>query len=368
VRPVRILDFPSIWVLFLCQSAAVAAAQTQPTTTATETCALQKGNALARISCEDATAARFLDRTNKAVQVLTKIIPQGARPALRAHQIRWEIYADSWLSPLPDKPDAARCSSPRALLFQRLETLEKAVLTLRESKPKSLDLCYDNGACIEPGAVNSEMICETLFLGMEGVPANAEPIVVQLLGQWTADGRPFETRINKSMGSKEPCETVSETALVEYVRGGYVTVRNRQGDTCNPQGGSEQLTTFDLRSGRALSIRDFTSNPKTLLNILRKQKEADVLQALLKNQLSKEKTHPHIEPAECAQLQFASLNDVSVHVTGDGLRVNRLFKKPPRELSSCQFKVEEGISPSTMAQLLRLQKGSPASGLLRYFK
>lgn len=331
-------------------------------------CTQKSENALARIACEDPTAARFLDRTNKAIKVIHRMIPDGAKPALKAHQIRWELYADSWLSPLPNKPGSMRCSSPRALLFQRLDALEKTVLNLRESKPKSIDICYDNGACIEPGTVNSEMICETLFLGMENVPANAEPLVVKLLGQWTSDGRPFETRITKSMGKKEPCETVSETSLVEYLRGGYVTVRYRQGDTCNPQGGSEQLNTFDLRSGRTLTIRDFTSDAKTLLKILNKSKEAIVLQALLKNQLSNGNTRPHIEPSECASLPFARLNEVSVHVTSDGLRVSRLFKKPPRELSSCQFKVEEGISPSTMAQLLRMQKSSPASGMLRYIK
>ncbi|NBX17341.1 MAG: hypothetical protein EBR09_08245 [Proteobacteria bacterium] len=366
MRRICTISLPVICGFFVLQQPARAEETLLPPLT--EDCALQKGNALARIRCEDQTADRFLDRTHKAFQILTKMIPQGARPALKAHQIRWELYADSWLSPLPDKPQSMRCSSPRAMLFQRLETLEKAVVTLKESKPKSLDLCYDNGACVEPGAVNGEMICETLFLGMEGVPPNAEPIVVNLLGQWTANGRPFETRINKSMGGKEPCETVSETALVEYVRGGYVTVRNRQGDTCNPQGGSEQLTTFDLRTGRALSIRDFTSNPKALLNLLRKQKEAEILQALLKQQIGADRSNVHIEPSECAQLQLTSLNEVSVHVTADGLRVNRLFKKPPRELTSCQFKVEEGLSPSTMGQLLRMQKNSPAAGLLRYIK
>lgn len=331
-------------------------------------CAQITNQPISRIACEDPTAARFLDRSEKAIKAIDKLIPEGARPALRSHQKRWELYADAWFSPLPGKTESIRCSSPRALLFQRLDALEKAAVSIRESKPKSVDICYDNGACLEPGAVNTEMICETIFLGMEGVPANAEPLVVKLLGKWTAEGRPFETQITKSMGSKEPCETVSETSLVEYLRGGFLTVRYRQGDTCNPQGGSEQLITFDLRSGRMLSINDFSTTPEMLLKLLRQKNEADVLQALLRKQLHGDDVKPHIEPAECAKLPFATLGEVAIHVTGDGLRVNRLFKKPTREMASCQFKVEEGISPSTMAQLLRLKKNSAAAGMLRYIK
>lgn len=354
---------PMVFFILLKANTSAFAAQSK-----TEDCSQYSGQSLAKIACEDQTASRFLDRVDKALKTLDKAIPEGARPALKAHQKRWALYADSWLSPLADKPNSMRCSSPRALLFQRVDSLEKALLTLRESKPRSLDLCYDNAACLEPGAVNTEMICETLFLGMEDVPTNAEPIVVKLLGQWTSERRPFETRINKSMGEKEPCETVSETALVEYLRGGYVTVRYRQGDTCNPQGGSEQISTFDLRTGRMLTIQDFAKSPEQMLQLLNKSKQADVLQALLRKQLNREDKRPHIEPSECAQLPFAKFNELAVHVTSDGLRVNKLFKKPPRELASCQFKVEEGISPSTMAQLLRNVKSSPANGMLRYVK
>lgn len=331
-------------------------------------CSKYTGQALAKIGCEDTTAARFQDRIAKASKALERLVPAGAKPAVRAHQQRWELYADSWMSPIPGKPESIRCSSPRAMLFQRLDALEKAVVSIRESKLKSVDICYDNGACLEPGSVNTEMICETVFLGMDGVPANAEPLIIELLGKWTAEGRPFETRITKSMGPKEPCETVSETSMVEYLRGGYVTIRYRQGDTCTPQGGSEQLNTFDLRSGRTLLIQDFAPNAQALLNIIRKRNEAPVLQALLRKQLAGDNFRPTIEPTECAQLPFANLNEVAVHVTSDGLRVNRLFKKPPRELASCQFKVEEGITPSTMAMLLRMKKNSPASGMLRYVK
>ncbi|MEN9826452.1 MAG: hypothetical protein RI953_2197 [Pseudomonadota bacterium] len=364
----NVLRIISASVALAAQFVPAARAMALTSTPKPSECAQITNQPISRIACEDPTAARFLDRSEKAIKVLDKLIPEGARPALRAHQKRWELYADAWFSPFPGKPDSIRCSSPRALLFQRLDALEKSVLSIRESKPKSIDICYDNGACLEPGSVNTEMICETIFLGMEGVPSNAEPLVVKLLGQWTAEGRPFETQITKSMGNKEPCETVSETSLVEYLRGGFLTVRYRQGDTCNPQGGSEQLNTFDLRSGRMLSINDFSNSPESLLKLLRQRNQADVLQALLRKQLYGEDVKPHIEPAECAKLPFATLAEVAIHVTGDGLRVNRLFKKPPRELASCQFKVEEGISPATMAQLLRLRKASPAAGMLRYIK
>ncbi|MEY3902296.1 MAG: hypothetical protein RL189_1602, partial [Pseudomonadota bacterium] len=372
IAAVRILLRHSLTIVsLLCLTSRPALGNQTPQITQpqdTPDCSQFSKQALPRIACEDPTAARFLTRIRGALKGLDKVISPGAKPALAAHQNRWEVYADSWLSTLPDKPNSMRCSSPRALLFQRMDALEKAILSIRESRPKSIDVCYDNGACLEPGSVNTEMICETIYLGMENVPANAEPIVVKLLGQWTAEGRPFETRIIKSMGAKEPCETVSESSLVEYLRGGYVTIRYRQGDTCNPQGGSEQLNTFDLRSGRTLQIQDFAVSPQALLTLLRQRKEADVLQALLRKQLLGDDSRPHIEPTECAQLPFATFNELAIHVTGDGLRVNRLFKKPPRELASCQFKVEEGISPSTMAQLLRGKKTSPASGMLRYVK
>lgn len=372
LREVVILNSRTLLLAFIfghtLSTAPISSANESAETGAAANCRQYSAQALKRIACEDPTAARFLQRIATAERALDKVLPAGSRPALKAHQKRWELYADSWLSALPNKPDSIRCSSPRAFLFQRMESLEKALLSHREARSKSIDICYDNGACLEPNAVNTEMICETLFLGMDGVPANAEPLVVKLLGDWTAEGRPFETRITKSMGSKEPCETVSETSLIEYLRGGYVTVRYRLGDTCNPQGGSEQLNTFDLRSGRTLTIQDFTQNPQALLDLLKQRKEADVLQSLLRKQLAGDDSRPHIEPAECAKLTFAQLNEVSVHVTGDGLRVNRLFKKPPRESAACQFKVEEGISPSTMAQLLRMRKSSPAAGMLRYIK
>ncbi|NBO38020.1 hypothetical protein EBU99_05500 [bacterium] len=330
------------------------------------------GQAINAVACADPTSARFLARTAKAIKMLERVIPTGARPALRSHQNKWELFADAWLASnqtagSSSGPLTSRCSSPRALLFQRMDTIEKAIATVRETKPKSVDLCYDNAACLEPGATNTEMICETIHLGIEGVPANAEAIVVNLLGQWVAQGRPFETHIIKSSRNQEPCETVSENTMVEYIRGGFVTVRTRQGDTCNPQAGSEQIATYDLRSGRALTIADFANSPAELLAILRKRKEGDVLQSLLRLQINGDKTRANIEPAECAQLPFTTLNDVNVHFTSDGLRINKLFKKTSRELASCQFKVEEGLSPSAVAQLLK-GKSTPASALLRYIK
>lgn len=336
--------------------------------TAASKCKQKPDSGFATVACQDAIAARFLDRMRGSLKTLDKFIPEGARPALSAHQKRWELYAESWLLPLLGKPHQLRCSSPRAFIFQRLDSIDKALTSIRENKPKSVEICYDNAACLEPGAVNTETICETLFLGLEGIPANTEPLVVSLLGQWTAEGRPFETRMTKSMVGQEPCETVSETGMIEYLRGGFVSVRYRQGDTCNPQGGSEQLSTFDLRSKQILLISDFSVSPESFLNVLQRRKEAEILQALLQFQLTGRSADVHIEPSECAKLSFAHFNDVGVHVTSDGLRVNRLFKKPPRELASCQFKVEEGISPSTLAELLRLKKTSRASGMLRYIK
>jgi hypothetical protein len=334
-------------------------------------CSSFSGKAIDKIACSDTTASRFLNRMAKAQKALEKAAPPGARPALRSHQARWESFADAWLtsnSADPKSPAAApRCSSPRALLFQRMDSLEKAIVTLKENKPKTLDLCYDNAACLEPGATNTEMICETIHFGVERVPANAEPIVVTLLGEWVAKGRAFETHITKSMRNSEPCEMVSEKTMVEYLRGGFVTVRTRQGDTCNPSAANEMIQTFDLRTGRALKISDFTSSPASLLALLMKRKEGDVLQALLRKQLSNDATRPHIEPGECAELPFTNLSDVNVHVTSDGLRINKLFLTPPPELAPCQFKVEEGLSPGTIAQLLK-GRTSPASGMLRYIR
>ncbi|MBM3382954.1 MAG: DUF1311 domain-containing protein [Betaproteobacteria bacterium] len=335
-------------------------------------CSSFSGKALDKIACADPTAARFLNRLAKAQKALEKAAPAGARIALRSHQSRWELFADAWLaanSPADPKSSAAapRCSSPRALLFQRMDSLEKAVLTLKENKPKTLDLCYDNAACLEPGATNTEMVCETVYMGVEGVPANAEPIVITLLGEWVAKGHTFETHVTKSLRNSEPCELVSEKTMVEYLRGGFVTMRTRQGDTCNPLAANEMIQTFDLRSARALKISDFTTSPAALLALLKKRKEGDVLQALLRHQLNGETTRPNIEPGECAELPFTTLNDVNIHVTSDGLRINKLFKKAPPELAPCQFKVEEGLSPGTMALLLKGRK-SPASGMLRYIR
>jgi len=335
-------------------------------------CSSLSGQAINKIACEDTTAARFLNRMTKAQKVLEKVAPAGARPALRSHQAKWELFADAWLATNQANGSGSaltgsRCSSPRAMLFQRMDSLEKAVITIKENKPKSIDLCYDNAACLEPGATNMEMICETIHLGVEGVPANAEPLIVTLLGDWVAKGQAFETHITKSTRNSEPCEVVLEKSMVEYLRGGFVTVRTRQGDTCNPQAGNEQVQTFDLRSGRSLKISDFTSSPSELLALLRKRKEADVLQALLRKQLQGDKSRPRIEPSECAELPFTTLDDVSVHVTSDGLRINKLFKRITAELAPCQFKVEEGLSPGTIAQLLK-GKTSPASGMLRYIR
>ncbi len=335
-------------------------------------CSSFNGKAIDKIACTDSTASRFLSRLAKAQKALEKAAPPGARPALRSHQARWELFADAWLTANPTSGSTSaaaspRCSSPRALLFQRMDSLEKAFVSLKENKPKTLDICYDNAACLEPGATNTEMICETIHLGVEGVPANAEPIVVSLLGEWVARGQAFETHVTKSLRNSEPCEVVSEKTMVEYLRGGFVTVRTRQGDTCNPIAANEMIQTFDLRSGRALKISDFTTSPAALLALLKKRKEADVLQALMRNQLSGDTTRPHIEPGECAELPFTTLNDVNIHMTSDGLRINKIFKKAPPELAPCQFKVEEGLSPGTVAQLLKGRK-SPASGLLRYIR
>jgi hypothetical protein len=322
------------------------------------------------LACSDTTAARFLDRITKAQKSLEKVVPAGARQALRNHQGKWELFADAWLVRNQSQSAGAltpRCSSPRALLFQRMDSLEKTILHIKENKPQNIDLCYDNAACLEPGASNSEMICETVYLGVEGVPDNAESVILPLLSEWTAKGHSFETHVSKATRNGEPCEIVSENTLVEYIRGGFVTVRKRQGDTCNPQNGSENIQTFELRVGRALTISDFVTSPAELLSLLKRRKEADVLQSLLRHQLQGDKTRPNIEPAECAVLPFTALDDINVHVTSDGLRVNKLFKRVPPELASCQFRVEDGLSPSVLAQLLKGKK-TPASGMLRYIR
>lgn len=336
-------------------------------------CSSFSGRSINKLACEDATSARFLSRLAKAQKALEKVSPPGARPAFRSHQAKWELFADAWLAPAVNNSASAtaanypRCASPRALLFQRMDSLEKAVTTIKDTKPKTIDLCYDNASCLEPGATNSEMICETIHLGVEGVPASAEPLIISLLGDWVAKGHAFETHINKSTRNAEPCEIIQEKSLVEYLRGGFATVRTRQGDTCNPQNSNEQVQTFDLRTGRALKISDFVTSPAELLALLRKRKEADVLQALLKHQLKGDKTRPRIEPSECSELPFSTLADVNVHVTSDGLRINKLFKKTTPETAPCQFKVEEGVSPAAVGQLLK-GKSTPASGMLKYIR
>ena len=324
---------------------------------------------LDRLSCEDSTAARYFERMAKALQTLERVIPSGVRPAFRSHQNKWESYAEFWLAPASNTIAASspRCSSPRAFVFQRMDSLEKTVSLIKETRPKSIDLCYDNAACLEPGASNGELICETLHLGIEGVPANAEQLILTLLGDWVARGHAFETRINKSTRNSEPCEVVTEKSMIEYLRGGFVTVRTRQGDTCNPQKSQEQVQTFDLRSGRSLKIKDFAQSPIELLNLLRKRKEAEVLQALLGYQLYGDKSRPRIEPNECSGLPFASLDDVNVHVTSDGLRVNNLFQKTTPDTAPCQFKVEDSLSPTSIVQLLK-GRTSPASGMVKYLR
>lgn len=329
-------------------------------------CSALSGKATNALACSDATAARFLQRMSNAQKALEKQMYPGARTALRSHQAKWEQFAEAWLT--ANSNLGTRCASPRALIFQRMETLEKAVMTIKDVSPKSIDLCYDNAACLAPGALNTEMICETLQLGIEGVPKRAEPLIIKLIGEWNARGNAFETRILKSVRNGEPCELVNESNLVEYLRGGYVTVRNRQGNTCDPQSGSEQVKTFDLRSGRALTISDFTDSPSQLLAILKKNKEAEILQALLKMQLKNDSTRPRIEPSECAKLQFSQLKDVHIHFVSEGLRVSKLFKQTPPELSSCQFKVEDGLSPGTVSLLLKDKPKSPARSMLKYFK
>jgi hypothetical protein len=335
------------------------------------TCSAFGSSAIDALACTDTTAARFLDRITKAQKSLEKAVPLGARPALRNHHGKWELFAEAWLVRNPSSSITSsatpRCASPRAMLFQRMDSLEKAVLHIKENKPQNVDLCYDNAACLEPGATNSEMICETVYLGVEGVPDNAESVILPLLSDWTSKGHSFETHVSKASRNGEPCEIVSENTLVEYIRGGFVTVRKRQGDTCNPQNGSENIQTFELRVGRALNIADFTTSPSELLSLLTRRKEADVLQALLRHQLQGDKSRPNIEPAECAVLPFTTLDDINVHVTSDGLRVNKLFKRVPPELASCQFRVEDGLSPSVLAQLLKGKK-TPASGMLRYIR
>lgn len=348
--------------LFLCIAASLLTFKTANA----DQCSALSGAATNAIACSDTTAARFLNRLSSAQKALEKKLYPGARTALRSNQSKWEQFAEAWLT--PNGTLGTRCSSPRALIFQRMESLEKAVVTVQDAAPKNIDLCYDNAACLAPGALNTEMVCETLHLGIEGVPKRAEPLIIQLIGDWNARGNGFETRILKSIRNNEPCELVNESSLVEYLRGGYVTVRNRQGNTCDPRSGSEQVKTFDLRSGRALAISDFTDSPAQLLAVLRRKKEADILQALLRNQLKIETTRPRIEPGECAQLPFSSLKDVHVHFVGEGLRVSKLFQKTPPELSSCQFKVEEGVSPETVALLLKNRTKSPARSMLKYFQ
>lgn len=329
-------------------------------------CSPLSGKATNAIACSDSTALRFLNRMSAAQVALKKRMYPGARAAFKSHQAKWELFAEAWLT--ENSNLGTRCSSPRALIFQRMESLEKAVVTLNEIKPKTLDLCYDNAACLAPGALNTEMICETIQLGVEGVPKRAEPLIIKLIGEWNARGNGFETRILKSVRNGAPCELVNEMNLVEYLRGGYVTVRNRQGNTCDPQSGSEQVKTFDLRSGRALTMADFTESPKQLLSVLSKNKEADVLQALLRAQLNSDSTRPRIEPSECSKLPFSTLKDVHIHFVSEGLRVSKLFKHTPPGLSSCQFKVEDGLSPATVSLLLKNKPKSPARSMLKYFQ
>ena len=329
-------------------------------------CSPLSGRATNVIACSDTTAARFLNRLSDAQKVLEKRMYPGARAALKSNQAKWEQFAEAWLT--ENSHLGTRCSSPRALIFQRMDALEKAASTLNELRPKTLDLCYDNAACLAPGALNTEMICETIQLGVEGVPKQAEPLIIKLIGEWNAKGNGFETRILKSVRNNEPCELVNEMNLVEYLRGGYVTVRSRQGNTCDPQSGSEQVKTFDLRSGRPLTMADFTNSPKQLLSILRKKKEADVLQALLRKQLSSDAIRPRIEPSECSKLPFSTLDEVHIHFVSEGLRVSKLFKSTPPELSSCQFKVEDGLSPSTVSLLLKDKPKSPARSMLKYYQ
>jgi hypothetical protein len=329
-------------------------------------CSTLSGKATNSLACSDSTAARFLDRLSNAQKALEKRMYPGARVALRNNQTKWEQFTEAWLT--ENSHLGTRCSSPRALIFQRMESLEKALMTLNEIKPKTIDLCYDNAACLAPGALNTEMICESIQLGVEGVPKQAEPLIIKLIGEWNARGNGFETRILKSVKNNEPCELVDERHLVEYLRGGYVTVRSRQGNTCDPQSGSEQVKTFDLRSGRALTMADFTDSPKHLLKVLNKSKEAEVLQALLRSQLSADTLRPRIEPNECSKLPFSMLKDVHIHFVSDGLRVSKLFKNTPPELSSCQFKVEDGLSPSTVGLLLKDKPKSPARAMLKYFQ
>lgn len=329
-------------------------------------CSPLSGRAINNLACSDTTTARFLSRLSSAQKSLEKRMYPGSRVALRSHQAKWEQFAEAWLTLNSDL--GTRCSSPRALIFQRMETLEKAVVSLDQFKSKTLDLCYDNAACLAPGALNTEMICETIQLGVEGVPKQAEPLIIKLIGEWNARGNGFETRILKSIRNSEPCELVNEMNLVEYLRGGYVTVRSRQGNTCDPQSGSEQVKTFDLRTGRALTMADFTESPNKLLTVLRKNKEADVLQALLRSQLQSDSARPRIEPSECSKLPFSELKDVHIHFVSEGLRVSKLFKNTPPELSSCQFKVEDGLSPSTVSVLLKDKPASPARAMLKYFQ
>ena len=329
-------------------------------------CEKFSANPLEKYTCQDPTAAKLSQRINTNLKTVDSLLPEGTNKALQANQKRWEKYANFWLK-TSTKADSVLCSSPRAFLFDRAKTLEKAASFVRAEKRKQFEICYDNTACVDPSSSesNAELICETLFLGLDEVPTDVSPKVLKLLGDWSAEGHPFETRINNSTSNKKSCETYSKTSLVEYLRGGYATISHRFGDTCNSQSVNNQIHTYHLRTKRTFVIHDFVIDPQKLLERLQDLGESEILQTLLRKQLSGTENLPTIEPPECAKLSYANLNDVSVYVTKDGLRINRLFEKPPRDLIECQTKVEQILPTKLLKQLLKSNKKSPATQLLK---
>lgn len=388
----RIKSFSLPWMLLFWVVTVAHQASAQQKNTPSEVCS-SSPNPLTKIACLDPYAHRLIERSQHAFKNLARQIPEAAHTALQAHQRRWQLFAEAWFSALDKNSPAPRCASPRALLFQRVESLEKTLQLLRESeaKPKSIDLCYDSGACRSPsGSATVELICETIHLGVEGLSAPQETAAVRWLSRWSAERQPFETRISKSVhpsaisaestggtqsentseqaqkNAAQPfCEESKETSLVEYVRGQYMTVRQRQSNSCHPQLSQEELKTLDLRNGRKLSIKDFITTPERLLKELQRSNEAELLQALLRHQLSNDNKRPQIEPSECSSLPFTHIEKVNIHLADGGLKISALFKSFSEQLSPCQFKVEESLSSELMLRLLRAKKSTAASRLIR---